>query len=347
MLKIDKSQISLHNPPYIIAELSANHNGSIEKAKQTIKLAKECGANAIKLQTYTANSMTINCNNNDFIIKEGLWQGYKLFDLYEEASTPYEWHEELFKYAKKIGITIFSTPFDEEAADLLESLNTPAYKIASFELTDLPLIDYVARKRKPILISTGMGNLQEISDAIKIAKDAGCKDILLFHCISSYPTPTSEANIRTIEFLRKQFNVEIGLSDHTISDTAALAAVSLGAVAIEKHFIINKEDKGPDSEFSIEPKQLRELVENSKSCWEALGSKDFYRSELEAKSKVFRRSLYFVRDINAGESITKEHIRRIRPGFGLEPKYLNEIINRKVSVNCKRGDRVTWDVIND
>ncbi len=345
MLEINCRKIGLDQPPYIIAELSANHNGSIEKAKQTIQLAKDCGADAIKLQTYTPESMTIDCDKNDFIIKEGLWEGYKLFDLYQKASTPYDWHTELFKYARNIGITIFSTPFDENAADILEKLDTPAYKIASFELTDLPLIEYVARKGKPMLISTGMGNLEEISDAVKTAENSGCKEILLFHCISSYPTPSCEANIRSIETLREKFKCPIGLSDHTLSDTAAMAAVSLGGVAIEKHFIINRKEKGPDSQFSIEPPELRELVKNTKACWETLGSGRFERSSLESKSKVFRRSLYFVKDIKAGETITKEHIKRIRPGFGLKPKYFNDILNKKVSVDVSRGDRVTWDVI--
>ncbi len=347
MLSINGREVSQENSPYIIAELSANHNGSIDKAKETIKLAKDSGADAIKLQTYTADSMTINNDGSDFMIKEGLWKGYKLFDLYEEASTPYNWHKELFTFAKNIGITMFSTPFDEEAVDLLESLGAPAYKIASFELTDLPLIEYVAKKGKPILISTGMGSLEEISEAIQTAENAGCKEILLFHCISSYPTPTSESNIRTIQFLRKKFNVEIGLSDHTLSDTAALTAVSLGAVAIEKHFIINRQEKGPDSEFSIEPKELKRLVKTTKECWEALGSKGFKRSDLESKNKVFRRSLYFVKDIKAGEIITKEHVRRIRPGFGLLPKYLNQIINQKVASDKYKGDRVTWDSIKN
>ena len=347
MFKINGREIGEKNPPYIIAELSANHNGSIEKAKKTIELAKSCGAHAIKLQTYTADSMTINCDKNDFIINEGLWNGYKLFDLYKEASTPYDWHKELFEHAKNLGITIFSTPFDEKAADLLESLGTPAYKIASFELTDLPLIEYVARKGKPMFISTGMGNIEEISDAVNTAISSGCKDILLFHCISSYPTPTSQAKIKTIQFLREKFNIEIGLSDHTLSNTAALAAVSLGAVAIEKHFIISRGEKGPDSEFSIEPKQLEELVKSTKVCWQALGSNEFERSKLETKSKVFRRSLYFVKDIKADEIITKEHIRRIRPGFGLAPKYLNQIINKKASKDFFRGERVTWDAIKN
>mgnify|MGYP001215621874 CR=1 FL=1 len=339
-------EISLSKRPYIIAELSANHNGSLDIAKETIRSAKECGADAIKIQTYCADSMTIDCDNDDFLIKKGLWQGHNLYDLYKKAGTPYEWHGELFKYARKLGITIFSTPFDEKACDLLDKLGTPAYKIASFEMTDLPLIAYVAKKGKPMLISTGMSNFEEINEALHTAKTNGCKDILLFHCISSYPTPTKEANIKSIEFLRNEFGVEVGLSDHTMDNTAALAAISLGAVAIEKHFILNKKQETPDSEFSIEPQQLRELIKVSNACWQSLGSKSLKRSSFEIENKIFRRSLYFVKDLKAGEIITSDHIKRIRPGYGLAPKYIDKFLNKRSKIDVKRGDRVSWDVID-
>ena len=345
MFKINNRSISDSECPYIIAELSANHSGSIEKAKMTIKAAKECGANAIKLQTYTADSMTIRSNNDDFKIKGGLWDGYSLYELYQEACTPYHWHKSLFEFANEIGITIFSTPFDEEAVDLLESLNTPAYKIASFELNDLPLIKYIAMKGKPILISTGMGHKEEIKDAVETAKEAGCSEILLFHCISSYPTPSKDSNIKMILKLKEEFDVQVGLSDHTLNNTSALAAVALGANAIEKHFILNRSDGGPDSSFSIEPSELKKLVRESKECWEALGSNDFKRPEIETRNKIFKRSLYFIKDIKKGDQITKENIKRIRPGYGLSPKYIDQIINKKVNKNIYRGDRVTWDVI--
>ena len=347
MFEINKRVIGSEHSPYIIAEMSANHNGSIEKAKLTIKAAKNSGADAIKIQSYTADSMTINCNKDDFKIKGGLWNGYSLYDLYKEASTPYEWHEELFEFAKLQDITIFSTPFDEKAVDLLDKLDTPAYKIASFELTDLPLIKYIAQKRKPILMSTGMSNLNEISDAIETAKINGCDQILLFHCISSYPTPTKYANIKMILKLKEEFNIEVGLSDHTIDNTAAMSAVALGASAIEKHFILNRSEKGPDSEFSIEPKELERLVIDTNACWEALGSKEFIRPKLESDNKIFRRSLYFVKDMIPGEIITKNHVRRIRPGFGLAPKYLDKILNKKVLKKIKIGDRVSKEVIED
>lgn len=343
MIEINKRKITISERPYIIAELSANHNGSIIKAKESIKVAKECGADAIKIQTYTPESMTIDSSRDDFKIKSGLWKGYKLYDLYKDATTPYSWHEELFKYARQIGITLFSTPFDENAVDLLENLDTPAYKIASFELTDLLLIEYIAKKKKPILLSTGLSNDKEVEEAINVIKKNGNNQILIFHCISSYPADISDMNLRRITNLRKKFELEIGLSDHSISNLAATTSIALGAVAIEKHFTLNKNDKGPDSEFSIEPNELKELVSQTNKSWEALGDENFIRSDQEIKNKIFRRSLYFVEDMEIGEVITNKNVRRIRPGFGLEPKYLNKIMGKKVTKKIKSGDRVEWN----
>ena len=345
MLKINGRTIGPSFPPYIIAELSANHNGSLVKAKESILAAKECGADAIKIQTYTADSMTIDCEKSDFKIKNGLWKGYKLYDLYNKASTPYEWHDELFSYARKNNITIFSTPFDESAVDLLEKLDTPAYKIASFELTDIPLIKYIAQKGKPILMSTGLSKESEIQESIEAIKETGNNQILIFHCISSYPAPINEMNIKQIRHLSNIFNVDIGLSDHSLSNIAAITSIALGAVAIEKHFTIDKSDTGPDSSFSIDPIQLKNLVKQTTETWESLGNEGFSRSELEIKNKIFRRSLYFVKDMKEGDLITKDSIRRIRPGFGLAPKYINKIIGKKVNQNISRGDRVEWNVI--
>tara|TARA_B100000579_G_scaffold289594_1_gene240369 strand:+ start:1425 stop:2462 length:1038 start_codon:yes stop_codon:yes gene_type:complete len=344
-MEIDGRKIGNDYSPYIVAELSANHNGSLSKAKQLIKSAKDHGADAIKVQTYTADSMTIDSDKEDFQIKGGLWDGYKLYDLYKEASTPYEWHEELFNYAKEIDITIFSSPFDEEAVDLLESLNTPAYKIASFELTDLPLIEYIAKKKKPLLISTGMGSQNEIKDAVETARQSGCKEILLFHCISSYPTPTKETNLLTLEVLKSKYEVEVGLSDHTLNNIASIASIPLGAVAIEKHFTLDRREKGPDSAFSIEPIELQKLKNQTKECWEALGNKDFCRPAIENKNKAFRRSLYFIRDLKKGEKITKNDIKRIRPGYGLPPKMISDVLKKRTTVDVKKGDRVSWEVI--
>ena len=346
MLKINDREISIDAPPYIIAELSANHKGSLRKAKELIFAAKKNGADAIKLQTYTPETMTINSDKNDFLIKGGLWDGYNLYKLYEEAHTPFDWHRDLFEYAKEIGLTIFSTPFDESAVDLLEELEVPAYKIASFELVDLPLIKYIAKNKKPILMSTGMASHTEISEAIDAARSGGCDELLLFHCISSYPTPISESNLRNIVDIKNKYSVEVGLSDHTLGTIAATTAVALGATAIEKHFTLSRSDDSHDSKFSIEPKELKQLVKNTFDAWSSIGSKGFNRSHLESQNKTFRRSLYFVTDMKAGDMITKINIRRIRPGFGLPPKYLEEIIGKKVTIDIKFGDRVSWDIID-
>jgi N-acetylneuraminate synthase len=343
--KIDAHEIGERNPPFIIAELSANHNGSIELAKRNIDAAKKCGVNAIKLQTYNADSMTINCDKDDFIIKSGLWKGRKLYDLYEEAGTPFEWHAELFNHAKSLGLTIFSTPFDERAIDLLEELDAPAYKIASFEITDLPLIRYAAKTNKPLLISTGLASLSEIDDAVEAAHSSGCKELLLFHCISSYPAPIDQANLKQIQILKERYQVPVGLSDHTVGNVAALAATAIGAVAIEKHFTISRENIGPDSTFSIEPNEMLELVNQTKDVWRAIGSTVFIRPEVESENRIFRRSLYFVRDISAGSIIRSSDIRRIRPGFGIHPKYINEVIGRRAAFDVTRGDPVLWEKI--
>ena len=287
MFTIDKKKISETEKPYIIAELSANHYGSLDRAKLSIKIAKECGVDAVKIQTYNADTMTIDCDKDDFIVKGGLWNGYKLYNLYDEAQTPFEWHSELYRYAKVIGITLFSTPFDESAVDLLETLNTPAFKIASFELTDLPLISYVAKKGKPILMSTGMATENEISEALETARSGGCNSLLLFHCISSYPAPIEQANLKQILNLKKTFGVSIGLSDHTIGNTTAIASIALGACAIEKHFTISPQETGPDSEFSVEPNKLAELVKDTKNAWEALGNSGFDRPKAELGNKIF------------------------------------------------------------
>jgi len=345
MIDISGRQISEINSPYVIAEISANHNGSLERAKLSIKMAATSGADAVKIQTYNADTMTIDCEKDDFIVKGGLWNGYKLYDLYAEAHTPYDWHKELFRFANELGITLFSTPFDESAVDLLESLNTPAYKIASFELADLPLISYVAKQKKPMLMSTGMATEEEISEALECARSSGCNSLLLFHCISSYPTPIEQANLKSISRLKKKFGVCVGLSDHTIGNLAATTAVALGASAIEKHFTINRADKGPDSDFSIEPSELKGLVKEVKDTWLSLGKNELIRPEAENSSKVFRRSLYFVSDLKAGSIIKPEDVRRIRPGFGLSPKFYDNIIGAVTTMDVKRGQAVTWDAV--
>ncbi len=344
MFNIDNHSISTNSSPYIIAELSANHNGSLLKAKQSIEAAHQSGANAVKIQTYTADTMTIDSEKDGFIINGGLWDGYSLYKLYQEASTPFEWHPELFSYAQDLGITIFSTPFDETAVDLLDELNTPAYKVSSFELCDIPLIKYIAKKQKPMLMSTGMASIGEVKEAVYTARKYGCEKLLLFHCISSYPAPIEQANLRNLLFLRKEFQVEVGLSDHTIGNTAAIASIALGASAIEKHFTLNRQDKGPDSVFSIEPTELKDLIKLTNQAWRALGTNTFCRSESEEGSKIFRRSLYFINSLKRGAILAAKDIRRIRPGYGLEPKYEKEVIGKKLLFDIERGDPVKWEL---
>ena len=341
-LKIDDRVIGPDHPPYIIAELSANHNGSLERALQTIDAAHQAGAAAIKLQTYTADTMTINCDREDFMIKGGLWDGYKLYDLYRWAETPFEWHQAMFAHARKLGITVFSTPFDESAVDLLEKLDAPAYKIASFENTDLPLIRYVAKTGKPMILSTGMASEQEIAEAVDTARSAGCKELALLHCISSYPAPIEQSNLMTIPDLRQRLGVHVGLSDHTVTNTASVVATALGAVLIEKHFILDRNDKGPDSSFSIEPDELEALVNQTRDAALSLGVAGYERKPAEEANIKFRRSLYFIKDMKAGEVITENCIRRMRPGYGLSPKYINKVIGKKMKKIKKRGDTIDW-----
>jgi N-acetylneuraminate synthase len=343
---INGRAIGPDHPPYIIAELSANHNGSLERALQTIEAAHRCGADAVKLQTYTADTLTIDCDAPDFLIKGGLWDGFKLYDLYKWAETPYEWHQAMFDHARKLGITIFSTPFDETAVDLLENLGTPAYKIASFEIVDLPLIRYAARTGKPMIISTGMASEEEIEEAVTTAHEAECKDMILLHCISSYPAPIEQANLRQIPELARRFGVISGLSDHTMGTTAAVTAAALGACVIEKHFTLSRKDKGPDSEFSLEPHEMERLCVDVKDAWSALGKVGYTRKEAEEKSRIFRRSVYFVRDLEKGAEITREDIRRIRPGMGLIPKFFDQIIGRKTNTQIQKGTATSWDLIS-
>jgi len=340
---INNREISRYVSPYIIAEISANHNGSIIRAKETILAAKNTGVDAVKIQTYTPDTMTIDVQNDDFLIKEGPWKDRTLYDLYSEAYTPFEWHKELFKYAESLNITLFSSPFDESAVDLLDSLDVPAYKVASFELVDLPLIKYIASKQKPIFMSTGMASYEEIGNAIETAKVSGADSIVIFHCISSYPAPLSEANLQAINLLRNEFKIEVGLSDHTKGNMASIVATSLGASAIEKHFTLDRSDGGVDSHFSLEPNEMASLVTQTKEAYIAKGSSTSMRSDYEAQNKAFRRSLYFVNNIKKGQKITQDHVKRIRPGYGLEPEYFEAVIGAECLLDAKRGDRVTLD----
>ena len=344
-IKIDGKKIGADFEPYIIAELSANHNGDINQALKTIEAAAQCGADAIKIQSYTADTMTIDCDNEEFKIKGGLWDGSTLYNLYQQAHTPFEWHKKLFAKAKEVGITLFSSPFDETAVELLESLNTPAYKIASFEMTDLPLIKRVAETGKPMIISTGMANFTEIQEAINTAKQSGCKELVVLHCISAYPTPYEQANLATIKDIAQQFNVISGLSDHTLGTLVSVAAVALGAAVIEKHFILDRNNKSADSVFSIEPAELKKLVDETKIVYQSIGCAGYERKPVEQANSQFRRSLYFVKDIKKGEVITEQHIKRIRPGFGIAPKHFEQIIGYKCEQDIKRGTAVKWELI--
>ncbi|MCF5727117.1 pseudaminic acid synthase [Aeromonas veronii] len=340
---IDGREIGHHKKPFIIAELSGNHNGRLENALALIDAAADAGADAIKLQTYTADTMTLDIDLPEFHIQGGLWDGYTLYDLYQQAHTPWEWHQALFERAKTRGLIIFSTPFDESAVDFLESLGTPAYKIASFEITDHPLIRYVAKQGKPVIISSGMSSETEIAQALTILRENGCTQILLLHCVSGYPTPLADINLKRITRLAETFSVPVGLSDHTLGNTAAQLAVALGAVAIEKHVTLAREDGGPDAEFSLEPDELKALCDQTNLCWQTLGTGESGNNQAEESSLIFRRSLYFVSDIQAGEIIKPEHIRRIRPGYGLPPEALPKILGRKARYDIHRGKSVHFD----
>lgn len=339
-ITIRNREISQNHSPYIIAEMSANHNGRIDNAFKIIEAAKKSGADAVKMQTYTADTITLNSNSPDFQIQGGLWDGRTLYDLYQEAHTPWAWHKPLFDYAKKIDITIFSSPFDNTAVDLLEDLNAPAYKIASFEAIDLPLIKYVASTKKPLIISTGMADLAEIEEAVDAARSAGCQQLALLHCVSGYPAPAADYNLRTIADLRQRFGLTIGLSDHTLGNITAITSIALGASIIEKHFTLDRNGGGPDDSFSMEPTDLAALCRDSKTAWQALGTVDYTRKNSEQANIKFRRSLYFVRDMNAGEIITAESIRSVRPGFGLAPKYYDELIGKRITHDVKKSTPV-------
>ena len=342
-INIAGRQISTADTPYIIAELSANHNGKIETALRIIEEAKKAGADAVKLQTYTADTITLNSDREDFQIHGGLWGGRSLHDLYKEAHTPWDWHAPLFKHANKLGITIFSSPFDSTAVDLLEDLNSPAYKIASFEAVDLPLIKYVASTGKPMIISTGMANSEEIQEAIDTARSGGCKELAILQCVSSYPAQAQDYNLRTISDMISRFDLVAGLSDHTLENTTAITSVAFGASIIEKHFTLNRKGGGPDDSFSLEPVDLVALCHDARTAWEAIGKIDYGRQSSEQGNVKFRRSLYFVKELKSGDVITADAIRSVRPGFGLAPKYLDKIIGKHVSSDVSYGMPVTTD----
>ena len=343
---IGNYKISNSSPVFIIAELSANHNGSLDLAIESIRGAKRAGADCIKLQTYTADTITIDCKNDDFIIKGTVWEGRKLHSLYKEAYTPWEWHSKLFEVAKNEGLECFSSPFDKTAVDFLEKLETPAYKIASFEITDIPLIKYVASKGKPVIISTGIATEKDIELAIFTCKEAGNNNIALLKCTSSYPAPLDEANLIMIKDFAKKYNIVAGLSDHTIGDTVPVVATCYGAKIIEKHFILDKSIGGPDSSFSMDEKEFTNMVKSVRNAEKAIGTVNYQLTEKQLEGKKFSRSIYVVKDIKKGEKISYHNVRSIRPGYGLHPKYFTSIIKKTVNKDLKKGDRLELKYIN-
>lgn len=345
-ISISGRQIGTDEPPYIIAELSANHNGKLETAKAIIREAKNAGADAVKLQTYRPDTITLDSNADEFKINGGLWHGRTLYELYEEAHMPWEWHKPLFDYARELDITIFSSPFDATAVDMLEDLNAPAYKIASFEAVDLPLIKYVAATGKPMIISTGMANAEEIDEAIEAARDGGCRELGILHCVSGYPAPAEDYNLRTIVDMQERYGVVTGLSDHTLDNTTAIASVVLGANIIEKHFTLDRNGGGPDDSFSLEPAELKALCRDSKTAWKAVGQVDYGRKSSEQGNAQFRRSLYFVKSLDAGDVITADAVRSVRPGYGLPPKYLERLIGQRVLSRVEKYTAVKSDLVD-
>lgn len=345
VLTIAGRQIGPGFPPYVIAEMSANHNGRIETALSLIDRAKDAGADAVKLQTYRPDTITLDSDAEEFRIEAGLWGGKTLYQLYSEAYMPWEWHAPLFEHARKIGITIFSSPFDTTAVDLLEDLNAPAYKIASFEAVDLPLIRYAATTGKPMIISTGMADGEEIAEAITAAREGGCKDLAILHCVSGYPAPASDYNLRTIPDMIERFGLATGLSDHTLDNTTAIASVALGGSLIEKHFTLDRSSGGPDDSFSLEPQEFAALCRDAKTAWEALGNVDYGRKSSEIGNVKFRRSLYFVKALKAGEVVTPDAVRSVRPGFGLAPKYLEQVLGKTLRRDVGINTPVTKDSV--
>ena len=346
-IKIAGREIGFSHPPFIIAEMSGNHNQSLERALNIVEAAAKTGAHALKIQTYTPDTMTLDLNEREFHISDpkSIWAGNSLYKLYGEAYTPWEWHKPIFDRARELGIIAFSTPFDDTSVDFLETLDVPCYKIASFENTDLPLIRRVAATGKPLIISTGMASIAELDDTVKAAREAGCKDLILLKCTSTYPATPNNTNILTIPHMRELFGCEVGLSDHTMGVGVSVASIALGATVIEKHFTLSRADGGVDSTFSMEPAEMAQLVLETKHAWQAMGQVSYGPSEAEKKSLQYRRSLYIVKDLKAGELLTQENIRAIRPGLGLPTKYQEVVIGKTIKKDVKQGTGLTWDLI--
>lgn len=333
------------NKTFIVAEMSANHNQHLDIALDTIRAAKKAGADAIKIQTYTADTLTLNCDAPDFRLGKGLWEGETFYTLYKKAYTPWEWHEKIFHVAREEGITCFSTPFDKTAVDFLESLNNPIYKIASFEITDIPLIKYIASKQKPIILSTGIAMEEDIQLALKTIYNEGNWDVTLLKCTSAYPAPIEDANLLTIPDMKERFHTKVGLSDHTMGSTVPMAAVALGAEVVEKHFIIDRSIGGPDSAFSMTQEEFTQMVQNVRNVEKALGKVNYPADSSKIKGREFSRSLYVAEDMKAGDVITEDNVRSVRPGYGLHPKYLPEILGKKINRDLEKGTRMSLDYV--
>lgn len=346
-INIGKILIGKDYKPFIVAEMSGNHNQSLKKALEIVEAAAKTGVDAIKLQTYTADTITLDVETNEFYIDESqnLWQGQSLYKLYQQAYTPWEWHKPIFDKCKELGLIAFSTPFDETAVDFLESLDVPCYKIASFENTHLPLIKKVAKTGKPIIISTGMASIAELDETVRIAREAGCNDLILLKCTSTYPASPKDSNLLTIPHMMELFNCQVGLSDHTLGIGVAVASVALGATFIEKHFTLSRAEGGVDAAFSMEPEEMKSLVVEAKKAWEALGNIHYGPTKNEAASLKFRRSLYVAEDMKAGDLFTEQNLRIVRPGYGLEPKYYDLILGRKANKDVKKGTAVSWEIL--
>lgn len=334
------------NKTFIVAELSANHNHQLELAKRTILAAKEAGVDAVKLQTYTADTITLDCDGSDFQIHGGLWDGYTYYKLYQEAYTPWDWHKELFEYAQSLGLVCFSTPFDKTAVDFLDGIGNPIFKIASFEITDIPLIEYAASKHKPMVISTGIATIQDIEDAIAACRKAGNNDITLLKCTSEYPAPLSKANLLTIPDMKQRFGVKVGVSDHSMTNTLPITAVALGATMVEKHLILDRSMGGPDSGFSMQPDEFKAMVDSIREVEQVLGRVDYPENTSQIAGRSGCRSLYVAEDMKAGDIITEENVRSVRPGYGLAPKFLPELLGKRVNRDLKKGDRMILEYIN-
>ncbi|MBW4651611.1 MAG: pseudaminic acid synthase [Kaiparowitsia implicata GSE-PSE-MK54-09C] len=347
-MKIGNRNVGLEHRPYVIAEMSGNHNQSLDRALEIVDAAAATGADAVKLQTYTADTITLDSDGPDFVISDpaSLWAGRRLYDLYEEAHTPWEWHEPIMKRAQAHGMDCFSSAFDDTSVDFLEALGVNAYKIASFECTDLPLIAKVASTGKPMIISTGMATIAEIDDAVRTARQNGCSELAILKCTSTYPATPDNTNLRTIPHMREAFGCEVGLSDHTMGCGVSVAAVAFGATIIEKHFTLRRADGGVDSTFSLEPEEFRQLVVETERSWQGLGGISYGGSKAEEGSRAFRRSLYITQDMKAGDVLTSDNMRIVRPGFGLDPKLYHTLLGKRVNRDASRGDRVTWELIS-